>query len=142
MEDVFQDKDGRTIKLSVEHSKACIYFKMMFQRGAVASAIIWKEGDVAILKDLFVDDEFFVRQQNLWKRMLGHKTSSYNFRGQGIGKRLLMDVIKYAQTNGFKRIEGEMNGVNKDPDVDLPRWYRKRGFEVKGAHISMDLFHL
>ncbi|MBC7811419.1 MAG: GNAT family N-acetyltransferase, partial [Burkholderiales bacterium] len=51
------------------------------------------------------------------------------YRGQGIGKRLMLDAIADARSKGIERVELEVYASNK-PAIEL---YKKVGFEIEGV---------
>jgi hypothetical protein len=49
-----------------------------------------------------------------------------NYRGKGVGTKLLLAVIEYCKHSGIKELSGVMHG-----EIELlAQWYRKNGFEI------------
>jgi hypothetical protein len=60
-------------------------------------------------------------------------TPRKNCRGRGLGTALLRFVVEHARAQGASEIIGDLRLVDLSGELDLPDWYRRRGFEVTMA---------
>ena len=133
------DKDGRVLVFSQEESNGQVYFKWIHKRIRAAFATCRNMGDVLMLVDIFVSNDLLRSQSVFMKTSTKVEHHRIDLRQQGIGKEVLATVVSYARNKGFKRIEGTMATVDLEPRINLERWYRDRGFTIKGPLIILDL---
>lgn len=54
-----------------------------------------------------------------------------NFRGRGIGKKLLHEFVAYAKRAGAKSIYGSVVSGDIEANADLLDWYHREGFTIR-----------
>jgi GNAT superfamily N-acetyltransferase len=132
------DDEGKTYTLFVNTDGAVsvhvwlIYEDWLVRTRAGVSKWIVRSSEVLELADIVLDDSPVLLGRGLFKLVpyrLRHRIRSLNFRGKGLGSKMLDLMIVQAQREGFERIVA--HAVAKDtPFERLLPWYARHGFHV------------
>lgn len=118
--DVVDDDGGESVSL---------FARYLGQRVGYAWLAI--EGDQAKLVDIHL-----YRRDSRWHWWPPFYYRGVNYRGRGVGSRLLSSAIEICEGRGVQSLTGEMHG-----DITrLTRWYQGMGFQVgPGLAIVRDI---
>ncbi len=65
-----------------------------------------------------------------WRKLLRRRPKLKNYRGRGLGPKLLRFIVETARQSGVQQITGDLLPQSIKEWPDLPDWYREQGFEV------------
>ncbi len=113
------------------HGGESVALCAMCQGQQLGKAYLAREGDQAKLIDIEV-----YRRSGRWAWWPPFYRRGINYRGRGVGTRLLATAIEVCEERGVRNLTGEMHG-----DIArLTRWYQRMGFQVgPGLAIQRDI---
>lgn len=93
-----------------------------------------KEPPTLVLGDICLKEQFTPPKRRLHRileRLLGITSPSVNYRGNGLGSALLVDVITWAKAHSYQRITGKVAPKDFGRNPRLPDWYQRHGFQFE-----------
>lgn len=89
-----------------------------------------KEGGNLFIADLKVYKCVKSPMLPWWKRFLGLKRKPTNFRGEGVGRLIMMTLLEKARKEGLQSVYGYIVQKDINESAFLLEWYEKLGFQV------------
>ena len=128
-----EDKAGRSYRLTVAEARDLWVFKLFDERTLVGQANCLLRTEDLLLADLRIEEEAKGRKKGL-SALLQFASSPHNnpvsYRGRGLGRALLIFIIRRATERGLRQISGNLFPQDLKTNPKLPDWYRQFGFEV------------
>ena len=98
-----------------------------------------QQGDRLVISDLKVEDECSIPWPfgNGFLVILGFAFRKVNFRGRGIGSKLLTRILSEATTTGMREVWGSVTQSDIAKTPGLLQWYEQMGFVVSEPHACI-----
>lgn len=126
------DSNGRRYRLQIKVLPSLIRLDLFDGHQLAGYVIVSPQGDVLNLDDIIIDDgkseEF--RHSRDWEKLLGWLLKQSNYRGRGLGSKLLHAITEYAREQGYREIQGRIVAKDLQDTPHLLKWYRSHGFIV------------